>query len=217
MPSPNSFAALRRVPTPLVLVGGLHLAVIWALLNGLQIHNAASRSPTDIVVDFIDKPVPPLDAPPPQQFRPDEIKFTEPQPPPFVVDVSQVAPSVIFEDLPPLRAEPQNLGGSADPRPVITAAAVDRSHPLTQPPYPMSSRRLGESGSLALDILIGADGRVRDAKVSQSSGYERLDQAAVSEAKQHWHLRPATRNGVPFEQWLTLKVVFRFEDAGAGQ
>jgi protein TonB len=76
----------------------------------------------------------------------------------------------------------------------------------------MSSRRLGEAGALALDILVGADGHVRDAKVSQSSGYDRLDQAAVSEAKQHWHLRPATRNGVPFEQWLTLKVVFRFED-----
>jgi hypothetical protein len=34
----------------------------------------------------------------------------------------------------------------------------------------------------------------------------------VSEALQHWRLRPATRNGSAFEQWLTLKVVFRLED-----
>ena len=212
MPSPNSIAVLRRVPTPLLLVGGLHLAVLWALLNGLQIHNAPSQGPTDIVADVIDKPTPPPEAPLPRRFQPDEIKFTEPQPPPIEVDVSQAAPPVISDDLPLLRAEPQSLGGSADPRPVITAAAVDRSHPLTQPSYPMSSIHLGEAGALALDILVGADGRVRDAKVSKSSGYDRLDQAAVSEAKQHWHLRPATRNGVPFEQWLTLKVVFRFED-----
>ena len=211
MPSPNSLAALRRVPTPLLLVGGLHLAVLWALLNGLQIHNAPPLGPTDIVADVIDKPTPPPQAPLPQHFQPNEIKFTEP-PPPIVVDVSQPAPPVISDDLPPLRAEPQNPAGSADPQPVITAAAVDRSHPLTQPAYPMSSRRLGEAGALALDILVGADGHVRDAKVSQSSGYDRLDQAALSEAKQHWHLRPATRNGVPFEQWLTLKVVFRFTD-----
>jgi hypothetical protein len=30
MPSPNSLAALRLVPTPMLIVGGLHLAVLWA-------------------------------------------------------------------------------------------------------------------------------------------------------------------------------------------
>ena len=212
MPSPNSLAVLRRVPTPLLLVGGLHLAVIWALLNGLQIRSAPALSPSDMVIDFIDKPTPPPEVPLTQQFRPGEIKIKIPESRPVVVDESQPVPPVTPSDWMPPRAEPQNLGGSADPQPVITAAAVDRSHPLTQPPYPMSSIHLGEAGALALDILVGADGRVRDAKVSKSSGYDRLDQAAMSEAKQHWRLRPATRNGVPFEQWLTLKVVFRFED-----
>ena len=95
---------------------------------------------------------------------------------------------------------------------MIDGPAIDPHHPLTQPPYPMSSRRIAEEGALLLDILVSADGHVRDAKVSQSSGFDRLDQAAMSEAKQHWRLRPATRNGVPFEQWLTLRVVFRFQD-----
>ena len=212
MPSPNSLTVLRRVPTPLVLVSGLHLAVIWALLNGLQIHSAPPLSPTDIVADFIHKPVLPQVAPPPPQFQLTELEFHDPGLPVVPVVDTDMAPIGYSDELPPPLAEPQGLRGSADPQPVITAAAVDRSHPLTQPAYPMSSRRLGEAGALALDILVGADGHVRDAKVSQSSGYDRLDQAAVSEAKQHWHLRPATRNGVPFEQWLTLKVVFRFTD-----
>jgi protein TonB len=213
MPSPNSLAMLRRVPTPLVLVGGMHLVVIWALLNGLQIHNAPSRSPADVIVDFIDKPTPPLQAPPPQ-VQPSKIDFRIPEQRVVLEDETRtVTPEVTDNNRTAARPEPQNLAGSADdPQRVTIAAAVDRSHPLTQPPYPMSSRRLGEAGAVALNILVGADGRVRDANVSQSSGYERLDQAAVSEAKQHWRLRPATRNGVPFEQWLTLKVVFRFAD-----
>jgi protein TonB len=212
MPSPSSLAVLRRVPTPLLIVGGLHLAVLWALLNGLQIHNAPRLSPNDIVAAVIDKPTPPPDVPLPRKFHPDEIKFTIPEQRPVVVEEIQTAPPVILDDWPTSRLEFKDQGGTADPQPVITAAAVDRSHPLTQPPYPMSSIHLGEAGALALDILVGADGRVRDAKVSKSSGYDRLDQAALSEAKQHWRLRPATRNGVPFEQWLTLKVVFRFAD-----
>jgi hypothetical protein len=45
----------------------------------------------------------------------------------------------------------------------------------------------------------------------QSSGSGLLDQAAISEARHHWRLRPATRAGVPFESWYTLRVVFRIE------
>ena len=61
-------------------------------------------------------------------------------------------------------------------------------------------------------LEVGTDGRVMDAKVAQSSGFPRLDEAAVKEARSHWRLRPAMRNGVPFEQWLTLGVVFRLEN-----
>jgi protein TonB len=212
MPSTHSLAALRRVPTPLLIVGGLHLAVIWALLNGLQIHKAPSVSPDDITVDMVDRQPRPPKTPAPPDPRPLEFKFTEPQPPPFVVDTSESPPQVTIDDRPTPPLEFQNLGGSAEPQPVINAAAVDPHHPLTQPPYPMASRRLAEEGAVLLDILVGADGHVRDAKVSRSSGFDRLDQTAVSEALQHWRLRPATRNGNPFEQWLTLKVVFRLTD-----
>jgi protein TonB len=212
MPSTHTLAALRRVPTPMLLVGGLHLAVIWALLNGLQIHNAASPRPDDMKVAVIDRPPPTIETPPPEQFKPNQVSFKEPPLPTFEVQPTDAPPTVTLEDLPPLHLGPDTRGGSADPEPVIHAAAVDPHHPLAQPPYPMSSRHLVEEGALLLDILVGADGHVRDAKVSHSSGFERLDQAALSEAKQHWRLRPATRNGVAFEQWLTLRVVFRLED-----
>jgi periplasmic protein TonB len=212
MPSSNSLVTLRRVPTPLLIVGGLHLAVIWALLNALQLHNVTSLRPNDMVVHVIDQHAPPPKAPPPPEVEALKFKFTEPPPQPLVVETTEPAPEITLDDRRPPMFRPTDLGGSAEPEAVITAAAVDPHHPLTQPPYPMSSTRSAEEGALLLDILVGADGHVRDAKVSRSSGFERLDQAALGEAKQHWRLRPATRNGVGFEQWITLKVVFRLEN-----
>jgi protein TonB len=144
--------------------------------------------------------------------QPLKFQFTEPPPQPLFLDPTAPALGITIDDKTSPIVPPADLGGSAEPPAVITAAAVDPHHPLTQPPYPASAKRADEQGALLLDILVGADGHVRDAKVSRSSGFERLDQAALGEAKEHWRLRPATRNGVGFEQWITLKVVFRLAD-----
>lgn len=211
MPSPNSFAAVRRVPTPLLIVGGLHLAVIWALLNGLQIHSVSP--PPVTVAEMIDPVAPPPEKPQPVTLLRHEMKFTLPEIRVVIPTLADPELTVTADDtavkLPP---EIDSTLRELEPQAVIDGAAIDPHHPLTQPAYPMSSRRGAEEGALLLDILVGADGHVRDARVSQSSGFDRLDQAAVTEAKQHWRLRPATRNGVAFEQWLTLRVVFRLED-----
>src|ERR1700728_903661 len=80
MPSSNSLVTLRRVPTPLLIVGGLHLAVIWALLNALQLHNVTSLRPNDMVVHVIDQHAPPPKAPPPPEVEALKFKFTAPTP-----------------------------------------------------------------------------------------------------------------------------------------
>ncbi|HEY0339617.1 MAG TPA: energy transducer TonB, partial [Steroidobacteraceae bacterium] len=170
-------------------------------------------APDDLVADVIDRPPPPPENSPPPELQLNKIHFTEPPLRPVLAGpVEPAASDGIFAEIPPPTIESRGPGGTAEPEPAISPAGVDLRHPLTQPPYPMSSIRVGEEGAIVVDILVGVDGRVRDAKVSRSSGFERLDQAALSEAKQRWHLKPATRNGVPFEQWLTLKVVFRLQD-----
>jgi protein TonB len=211
MPSPNSFAAVRRVPTPMLIVGGLHLAVIWAFLNGLQIHSVPPPSAT--VAEMIDEVAPPPEKPLQSTVKPSEMKFTLPQIPVVIPTATDPELTVRVDDTATvITAEFVRIPDPVEAVPVIESAAVDPRHPLTQPAYPMSSRRGAEEGALLLDVLVGADGHVRDAKVSQSSGFDRLDEAAVTEAKQHWRLRPARRNGVAFEQWLTLRVVFRLTD-----
>ena len=209
MQSSNSYVGLTRVPTRLLVVGGIHLAVIWALINGLHVNAEPPCLCANIVGDVLDAPPPPEETFIPPEPKTTPVSFTpDPRVPPVNIDTNTVGdPPVV--PTPAVFQEPQPTLG--EPQPIITGAAVDPRHPLTQPDYPMSSRRLDEQGKVALSVLVGADGHVLDVKVTQSSGSPRLDQAAVNEARAHWRLRPATRNGVPFEQWLTLGVVFRLE------
>lgn len=207
----SSRAALRVVPTRLVVVAGLHVAAIWALINGLHLHVLNNILPEPSDAKFIDQyPMPPESFTPPKPTLPVQTSITVVKP---VVDPIEIEAPPQHSDNPVFTAPP-GPGTSLSvptPAPVVTAAAVDPRHPLTQPAYPPGAIRSNEEGALNLSILVGIDGRVRDAKVAQSSGSSRLDQAAMSEAKSHWRLRPAMRNGVPFEQWLTLRVVFHLE------
>ena len=67
-------------------------------------------------------------------------------------------------------------------------------------------------GVVELELRIGVDGRVRDARVLRSSGYPRLDRAAVAEATRNWRLRPATFDGEPIEGVYRIKVTFRLDE-----
>ena len=209
MYSLSSSGALRRVPTHLVLVAGVHLAVIWALINGLHVQ-VLPAPPPSTEASVID-----TQAPPPDTFVVKEsprFNVVTPIPDPKVDPINEPLPTAISQQRSNDPLPPSTGAVAALPTPVVTGAAVDPRHPLTQPAYPTTSIRNTEEGALSLSVLVGTDGRVHDAKVAASSGFARLDEAAVNEAKARWHLRPATRDGVPFEQWLTLRVVFRLEN-----
>ena len=70
------------------------------------------------------------------------------------------------------------------------------------------SERLGEAGSVVLQLLVGVDGKVTDSKVETSSGYERLDKAAQA-ALSRCKFEPGTVDGVPSPAWAQLKYTFR--------
>ena len=56
------------------------------------------------------------------------------------------------------------------------------------------------------------NGRVGDARVVKSTGFEELDLAALAEAKRNWRLLPATRDGEPIAQWHRLRVTFKLNE-----
>jgi protein TonB len=79
-----------------------------------------------------------------------------------------------------------------------------------KPPYPPISRRLGEQGKVLLRVLIGVDGQPKKAEIRKSSGFDRLDQAAMT-AAMRWRYVPGKRGGVAEEMWSDVPINFVLE------
>ena len=80
-----------------------------------------------------------------------------------------------------------------------------------QPEYPPVSRRLGEQGTVVLEVLVDPSGRVIDVKVVQSSGFPRLDQAALDGVKANYRFAPGTVDGKPQPMRYTFKFTWKLQ------
>ena len=77
--------------------------------------------------------------------------------------------------------------------------------------YPALSQRLGEQGRVVIRILIGADGKAQRAEISRSSGFERLDKAALTWVMR-WRYQPGRRGDAPEAMWATAPFTFALEE-----
>ncbi len=89
------------------------------------------------------------------------------------------------------------------------ARAIAASH--TIPEYPFISRRLREQGTLRLKLTIDEKGSVTGASVVNSSGFQRLDEAAVNWVKSHWRYTPAMQGTKPVSSMADAIVEFRLQ------
>jgi len=95
---------------------------------------------------------------------------------------------------------------------VRTVPAYDKRKQYTLPEYPPSELRAGHEGTVYLELYVLPDGRVGEARVKTSSGYPRLDEAAISHVKRTYRLTPAMEDGKPVADWVVLPVVFKIEN-----
>jgi protein TonB len=65
-----------------------------------------------------------------------------------------------------------------------------------------------EEGTVLLRVTIGTNGRVEAVEIEESSGFPRLDQAALK-AIRAWRFAPATRGGQAVASWVTVPVTFQ--------
>jgi protein TonB len=91
---------------------------------------------------------------------------------------------------------------------VITEAVADGAF---HPAYPRISKRRGEEGTVMLSVQVLKNGSVGKAGILQSSGFRRLDEAAVKGAMQTT-FTPAVRLGHPVESTTRLSYTFRLTD-----
>jgi protein TonB len=189
----------------------LHIGMFWALNSG------PSHQLVDVVLGPIQtrmiEEAPKQDEPPPPP--PPKIETPPPFVPPPEVSIELPAEATSSTAI----TQTTTTRPVAQPPPAPVAAAVPRTapksdprRPLTQPEYPPSSRRAGEAGTVILEVYVLENGRVGDARVKQSSGFPRLDEAAVREVKRSWKLVPGTENGKPAPMWGQFAVTFKLTD-----
>lgn len=212
----SSETLLGRILKVATIVG-LHAAVglaIWGLGDSAVVRDMAQTIEVRLIAA---EPVPPL----PRVAQPVPRSVVErPAPRPKAEPVLVAAPSA--EPAAPVVA----AAPVAPPSPAAPAASpkaeTPASLPVTEarfdanylhnprPAYPPVSRRLGEEGRVLLRVQVTAEGQACKVELKQSSGFSRLDQAAL-DAVARWRFVPARRGDETIASWVTVPINFTLE------
>lgn len=110
------------------------------------------------------------------------------------------------------RIEPPVTPVEAIPDPVIAGAKLNtRFSDQFQPPYPSGLLRMGEEGMITVRVLVGTNGRAKQIELIDSP-HDGFWTATKRHALKKWRFEPATKDGVRFESWMTLKVRFQINN-----
>jgi protein TonB len=222
-PSPSSH---RNV----LIAGGVvlfHAAALWALQTGLLRRAAEVIVPVEILAEILTPPAPverpPEVKPPPPAPKPVAKQKIAPPPAPRPVAMPSLppapnAPTGVIEPQPAAPPIAAPVAAMPAPAPVAAPAPAKVELPSTdadylqnpKPAYPPMSKRLGEQGRILVRVLIGVDGTAKEAQLKQSSGFDRLDQAALDTVRK-WRYVPGKRGGVPEAMWFTVPINFVLE------
>ncbi|KFC75772.1 M56 family metallopeptidase [Massilia sp. LC238] len=88
--------------------------------------------------------------------------------------------------------------------------AVANFDTCKRPHYPAESIKLQHTGTVTLGFLVGKNGKVKESKVTKSSGHVALDEAAHT-ALTKCTFKPATAKGKPVEAWTAVQYVWTLE------
>ncbi len=198
-----------------------HLAALWALQTGLLRRAVEVIVPAEVLSEFISPPAPRTEqpAPPTPAVKPQPRavqKSSTPAPQPIAVatpEPAAAAPAGVTTPQPAApAAAPANAGPPSPPAPprieLPSSDAAYLNNP--KPPYPALSKRLGEQGKVVVRVLIGVDGTAQQAEIRTSSGYDRLDQAALATVLK-WRYVPGRRGGVAEAMWFNVPINFVLE------
>jgi protein TonB len=152
-------------------------------------------------------PPPPLVAAEPAQDARPEPDLPPPPPPTPPVPTRRAASPREGAAPGPLAAAQPGLGRALG---AVVPPAPDERFRNAAPAYPEQARARGEQGVVALELVIGTDGRVIAVQVLRSSGSPILDGAA-RRAALDWRFRPATQDGQPVPAQARTTVQFRLE------
>lgn len=205
-----------RVPA-IGLAIGLHLALAPALLSlGYQ---AVKTHKATLTAVNLSPPAPPEAAPPEQPQS--ETLQTKVQPAEVTTQVAVTVPRPVIAMVPTSAPQAPPMAIAAPLAPVSAPAPAPPAPPSTvssdalgtrmisgsPPRYPVECRRKKEQGTVELLLVLGTDGRVETITVARTSGFARLDDAALS-AVRRWRWAPTLRDGAPVKVRGVVEIPF---------
>jgi periplasmic protein TonB len=196
-----------RVPLRLIVVAAAHVGLFYLVTDALrfELKRDVDRH-TDVT--FVDKKDP---RPVVEELNPEPRRETitvDPPAPPVPIDFEERVD--LESDTLTLHIRRVDEHFEAPPVRFVPVGAHP-DHPLTRAEYPAASIRLEEEGVVELSIYVSRNGRIGEVRVARSSGYPRLDRAAMEEARRRWRLQPAMRGDEAIDAWGSFRVVFRLD------
>lgn len=204
-PDPTRIAAFTAAITANLVLLAFLVQPPSASLAGDE---SDTRPPPIIIIPKVEElpilkdPPPPKQPDPPQlrTIRKDPVVQPPPQDTPLTDKTSPMdVPQQPFKGIIPDKVDIKPPGP-------VEASLTPIASPA--PNYPIDAIRDGVTGTVQLELLVGADGRVLDAKIVRGSGDRRLDNAAREQVLRNWRFRPATVNGVPVLARGLVPIVF---------
>ena len=199
-----------------VLVVIIHVLFVYVLASGLGkkvVEVVLGPVETRLIEELPDEdeeppPPPPEIETPPPYVPPPEIAIDIPVDSGPTTAISNVTSERPVAAPPPIAA-PKPVERNVVKTPPSTQGRGAR---ITQPEYPPAARRAGEEGTVQLQVLVLSSGRAGEVKVARSSGFPKLDEAAINEVKRNWRFVPGKEDGKPVDMWHTFAVTFRLTD-----
>ena len=214
----------KKIPIWLIIVaaaGVILAAALFFLLGGSGEDDASSRNPvvvetpteTPTPVPVEEEPVvvvPPTATPRPPTATPTETETPTPTETPTATEVPPTATPI------PPTATPR------PPTPTFTPAVREGElvalgpevtppvliHDVT-PQKPRMAERLGQSGAVEAEVLVGPDGSVEDVRIVSAEPPNMGFEKATEDAVRQFRYKPATKKGVKVRVWIRVPFSYR--------
>lgn len=215
-----------------VLVGMAHALLIASILLFKPKEIEKKEEPKPILVSLVSNPAPepklvPLVPPPPSQLKekPVEKKVVKNVEQKQLEPVPQVQEQVVEQVVQEVQQEVVQESKAANVVEAAKSVAMEEPkqpepEPEIEPPrfgvaylnnpapnYPNLSKRMGEEGRVLLRVLVSASGKAEGVELEKSSGYERLDNAAIDVVKK-WSFIPAKKGKEVLSAYVLVPVKF---------
>jgi protein TonB len=205
-------AYFSRRSIVVLLIMGLHIALVFAFMNGLG-HAVIAKFTGPMAYVPIEDRQPHHEPPPlpPVNLQPKPWKMGELPTTPIPTD-SQTPEVTETVALPETKGEP-GLPVSAVVPVKRVLGGPGKGFPVPDDFYPADAIRKGQEGSAIVRTCVDDKGRLTEAPaIATSSGVPALDDGAMRLARAgSGHYRPTTENGVPVTSCYEYRVVYHIK------